>query len=270
MTTSIKDIADFVRIINEQPEWGDTVRGILLGQEVLDLPRLLAEFISATNERLTRLETLVAEFVQSTNERLARLETDVAELKDGQARLKTDVAELKDGQARLEWRFVRLEGRVGRLEGAELERAVHANIVNIASRGLGLNRTRVLQSSIIPRGPELQDAIDDAEEQGIITAEQGSHLEQTDVIIAARRKSDRLQCYAAVEISAGIRDRDITRARDRAQTLSTIMATPVIPVTVGASIATQQRELAQREGVSVIITPRLAPRTDENTDNETD
>ena len=243
MTTSMNDIVDFVRILNEQPEWADTIRGILLGQELLDLPRQLAQF------------------VQATNERLGRLETDVTDLKAGQARLENSVGQL-------DTHVGRLEGKVGRLEGSDLEREVHVNIVNIAGRGLGLNRSRVLQSKIIPRGTELQDAIDDAEEQGIITEDQGSHLELTDVIIAARRKSDRQECYVVAEVSAGVRNDDITRARDRAQTLAVIKGTPVIPAVIGASIAPQQQALADREGVSVILTLRLAPPADEHIGNQ--
>ncbi len=253
----MNDIVDFVRILKEQPEWADTVRGILLGQELLDLPRQLAQF------------------VQATNERLGRLETDVADLKAGQARLEnrlgqldTHVGQLDTHVGQLDTRVGRLEGKVGRLEGSDLEREVHGNIVNIASRGLGLNRARILQSKIIPRGTELQDAIDDAEEQGIITEDQGSHLELTDVIIAARRKSDRQECYVVAEVSAGVRNDDITRARDRAQTLATIKGTPVIPAVIGASIAPQQQALADREGVSVILTLRLAPPADEHIGNE--
>ncbi len=236
MATSINDIADLARILREQPEWADTVRSILLSQELLDLPQRFAEFTLATDQRLEGLATDVAE-------------------------LKTNVVQLKTGQARL-------EGTVGRLHGAELEREVHANIVNIASRGLELTRARVLQSKIMPRGTELQDAIDAAEEQGIITADQGNHLELTDVIIAARRKSDRQECYVVAEVSAGVRNDDITRARDRAQTLAAIKGTPVIPAVIGASIAPQQQALADREGVSVILTLRLAPPADEPIGNQ--
>ena len=250
MTTSMNDIVDFVRILNEQPEWADTIRGILLGQELLALPRQLAQF------------------VQATNERLGRLETDVTDLKAGQARLENSVGQLDTRVGQLDTRVGRLEGKVDRLEGSDLEREVHGNIVNIASRGLGLNRARILQSKIIPRGTELQDAIDDAEEQGIITEDQGSHLELTDVIIAARRKSDRQECYVVAEVSAGVRNDDITRARSRAQTLAVIKGTPVIPAVIGASIAPQQQALADREGVSVILTLRLAPPADEHIGNQ--
>lgn len=47
MTTSITDIVDLTRILNEQPEWRDAVRSILLGQELMDLPRRLGEFMPA-------------------------------------------------------------------------------------------------------------------------------------------------------------------------------------------------------------------------------
>ena len=198
--------------------------------------------------------------MEATNRRLDRLEA-------GQARLEADFADLKAGQERLEADFdrmkttqTRMQGTLGRLVGAELEREVHANIISIASRELGLNRARILQSKIVARGPELQDRIDDAEEQGLISAEQGSRLERADIIIKARRKSDGQDCYAVLEISAGIRNSDITRARDRAQTLAAIQDLPVIPAVVGGAIAAPQRNLADRDGVRVIITLRMLPR----------
>ena len=455
------DIADFTRILNEQPQWRDTVRAVLLGQDLLDLPRLVADFVQATNDRFAqqaaeiadlktgqsglqagqaslgdgqsrletalaefmaatnrrfeqletgqsglqagqaslgdgqsrletalaefmaatnrrfeqleagqiglrdgqiRLETALAEFMAATNKRLdkleagqvglhdgqirletalaefmaatnrrldqleagqarleaghaelkagqerlearqteleagqARLEAGHAELKAGQerlearqteleagqARLEAGHAELKAGQERLEARQTELEagqarleaghaelkanqtrmqGTIGRLVGAELEREVHANIVSIASRELGLNRVRILQSKIVARGPELQDSIDDAEEQGIISATEGAHLELADIIIRGRRKTDRQECYVVIEVSTAINDRDISRARERSQTLAAIQDAPAIPAVVGGIIAAPQRARADREGVSVIITLRMAPQ----------
>ena len=249
------------------------------------LETALAEFMEATNRRLdaleagqTRLETALAEFMEATNRRLDALEAGQVELQAGQARLEAgqarhdaDIAEIKAGNAELrtaighlEQRVNRLEGTVGWLVGAELERSVHANIISIASRQLGLNRARILQSKIVARGPDLQDIIDDAEEQGVITADQGRHLELSDIIISGRRKSDRQHCYVVAEVSAGIRDSDITRARDRAQTLAAAQQLPVIPMVVGASIAHQQRSLADNAGVSVVIALSLAQDTEDD------
>ena len=237
--TTIRDIADFVRIINEQPEWNDTIRGILLGRELLELPQRFAEFVRVTEEN----NRLVAE-------RLGRLETDMAELK-------TDMADMKDWRTETTQRLDRIEGRLGNLEGAEAERQVHSDIVNIASRRLGLTRARIIQSRIVARTPEFQDLINDAEDQSIITEEQGDHLERADVILAARRRYDRQAVHAVAEVSINVADYDITRARERADTLSAIMGTPALALTVGGNIEPAQQELADSLGVATIITPRL-------------
>ena len=265
--TTIRDIADFVRIINEQPEWNDTIRGILLGRELLELPQRFAEFVRVTEEN----NRLVAE-------RLGRLEADMAELKAGMAELKTDVtglktdmagmktdvtglktdmADMKDWRAETTQRLDRIEGRLGNLEGAELERRVHSDIVSIASRWLDLNRVRIVQSRIVARPPEFQDAIDDAEEQGLITADQGYHLGLTDVIISGRRRSDGQPVHVAIEVSRTIGDNDITRASERSQSLSAVQGSPAVSVVVGGIIGESQQELADGLGVFTIILPRL-------------
>ncbi len=273
--TTIHDIADFARIIKEQPEWNDTIRAILLGQELLDLPYRFAEFVRVTDEtnrlvaeRLGRLEADMAILKTDMTDVKADvtvLKTDVFELKTDMAEVKTDVAELKTDMTKLQdWqgettlRLDRIEGRLGNLEGAELERRVHSDIANIASRWLGLNRVRIMQSRIIPRSPEFQDIIDDAEEQNVITYKQGDELERTDILVEARRRDDRQQVHLAIEVSRSIADYDINRARERAQTLSQIFGTPTISVVVGGKIADSQQELADRLGVRAIIVPRLA------------
>jgi hypothetical protein len=245
--TTIRDIADFVRIINEQPEWNDTIRGILLGRELLELPQRFAEFVRVTEEN----NRLVAE-------RLGRLESDVAELKTDMTDVKADLSEMRDWRGQTTLRLDRIEGRLGNLEGAELERRVHSDIANIASRWLGLNRVRIMQSRIVARSPEFQDIIDDAEEQNLITYEQGDHLERTDIIVSARRRSDREPVHLAIEVSRTIGDHDIARANDRAHSLSAIFDTPAISVVVGGNISQPQQELADSFGVRAIILPRLA------------
>ena len=245
--TTIRDIADFVRIINEQPEWNDTIRGIMLGRELLELPQRFAEFVRVTEEN----NRLVAE-------RLGRLETDVAELKTDVGSLKTDMADMKVWRGETTLRLDRIEGRLGNLEGAELERRVHGDIANVASRWLGLNRVRIMQSRIVARSPEFQDIIDDAAEQNLITYEQGDHLQETDIIVSARGRSDRQPVHLAIEVSRTIADHDITRASERARSLSTIFGTPAISVVVGGNISQPQQELAESLGVRAIILPRLA------------
>ena len=117
--TTVNNFVDILRIIREQPEWGEALRSALLSKEVLELPQRLAEFSEAANKRFDKLEGDVGELKGGQ----ARLEGDVAELKKGQARLEGDVAELKTGQARLEGDVAGLKTGQARLEGdvAELK-----------------------------------------------------------------------------------------------------------------------------------------------------
>ena len=115
MTTVIHDIADFVRVLQEHPEWLSTVRAIVVGDELLSLPQQLAEFIAATNENF-----------RLVNERLDRLESQVGDLQAGQARLESQVGDLQARQARLESQVgdfqagqARLESQVGDLQAGQ-------------------------------------------------------------------------------------------------------------------------------------------------------
>ena len=247
MTTTITDIAGLVRILNEQPEWRDTIRAILLGRELLELPQQFAEFVRVTEEN----NRLVAE-------RLDRLEDHVAGMKGDMIGLKADMADMKEWRGETTLRLDRIEGRLGNLEGAELERRVHSDIANIAARRLDLNRVRVIKSRIVLLSTEFLDAIEDAVEQGLITDDQGYRLGMTDIIISARRRSDRQDVHAAIEVSRSIADRDITRASERGQSLSAILGTPAISAVIGGNIGPPQQELADSLNVSTIILPRLA------------
>lgn len=151
-----------------------------------------------------------------------------------------------------------MDGKLGTLTGFRLEDRIHRDIPGTACRWLRLNRLRILQSLQVPRSPEFQDLIDDAEELGVITFDQGDHLEQTDIMLSARRRDDQRTVHVAISLFRDIANDDVSLARERADTLSTILGTPAIPVVIGSSIAPAQQELADSLGVAMIITPRLA------------
>ena len=48
--TNINDISDLVRILRENPDWTDILRGILLSRELLELPTKFPELVAAVAE----------------------------------------------------------------------------------------------------------------------------------------------------------------------------------------------------------------------------
>ena len=288
MTTAVADIADLVKILREQPEWAETLRSVLLSKELLELPEKLSqltaqvaqltdqvaqltarleEFIAEQREinrvfaeRLTRLETDMAEVKATT----ARLETDVAELKSDMsemkaatARLETDTAELKVGLRRLEGTVGSLAGTVGRLQGAELERKIHANIAGMVCTPLGIRRPRVLKSILAATVPALFDLLDPAQDAGRISRTQFDSLMQTDIILAAR-DGNAQPVYVAIEISRTVHDDDLERARERADILAAASGLPALALVIGYIIPPPQRRKAEEMAVHLMETASLA------------
>ncbi len=143
--TSINDIADVARILKEQPEWADTIRSLLLSEELLNLPARFAEFVQLTQES-NRI----------TNERLNQLET----------------------------RLGRLEGRFGNFEGSDYERRVRTRALVRARDVLGIENPylALTQDGII--APQLNSIVAQAIGNGAISREQSADLHETDLIIS--------------------------------------------------------------------------------------
>ena len=58
--TNINDIADLAQVLQDNPQWRDIIRGILLGDEMLEIPGRVAALVSVTEMIVQRLERLDA------------------------------------------------------------------------------------------------------------------------------------------------------------------------------------------------------------------
>ena len=143
--TSINDIADLARILKEQPEWADTIRSLLLTEELLNLPARFAEFVQLTQES-NRI----------ANERLGRLET----------------------------RLDRLEGRFSNFEGSDYERRVKTKALVRAKDILGIENPYLALTQDGTIAPQLNSIISQAIGNGSISREQSTDLYDTDLIIS--------------------------------------------------------------------------------------
>jgi hypothetical protein len=228
--TSINDISDLARILRERPEWADTIRSILLGQELLELPERFAKFVELTGENF-----------RLVHQRLERLETDMAGVK-------TDLAEIKT-------RMNRMDGRMDNGFGANYAIKVERNIRSIAGQYLNLRRIKVLRGIYSPGDLELEARIEQAEEDGNITPEEIDGLWRSDLILAARDRTTGSDTYIVIETSITVGDSDIARAKARAGTLSSILGQPATPVVIGAIVDADRTASASLEGVAVAIEP---------------
>ena len=241
-------VARMVAELNENPEARSILLRTLLTDDFLMLPAKVDRLMDLP-ARVERLERDVSELKAGQ----ARLEADVSDLKAGQAKLEAGQAKLEAGQAKLEAGLSRVEGRVGNLRGRNYEHRITRFITNTANHKLNMRDVRVVWSEYIPHSDDLSVQILDAEDQGIITAEQGQNLGNTDIVLTGRRRSDLTEICAVIEISLTIDASDISRVADRAKTFALITQQPVTPVVIGDSITVQDRQRAETTGVTVVI-----------------
>ncbi|MDR7397488.1 MAG: hypothetical protein QN142_10855 [Armatimonadota bacterium] len=115
MAFTVEDFSGLLRLLQEHPEWRAQLRAVLLGEELLSLPRLLREL----GEEVRQL----TEAHRRGEERLARLEEAQIRSEERLARLEEAQIRSEERLARLEEAQIRSEERLARLEEAVLELA---------------------------------------------------------------------------------------------------------------------------------------------------
>ena len=201
-----------------------------------------------SNERLGRLE---AGQTQS-NERLGRLEVGQTQSNERLGRLESGQTQSNERLGRLEAGQRRMEGRMGTITGTDYERRIARHFRSIANRYLALRRPQVLHSINNPQADGLAQMVEDAAENGIITHEASFDLDLTDIIgCGENRQGDLL--YVVAEVSETIDEYDISRALERADTVSRATGRSTLAVVIGRDISDANRRLSDRRSVSVVI-----------------
>ncbi|MEP0773054.1 MAG: hypothetical protein HRF46_01665 [Acidobacteriota bacterium] len=266
------DFHDLVRALEDHPEWRAELRRLVLTDEFLPLPevvRQLAEaqrrteerlnaFIASSEERLRGLDDRIAALAEAQRRTDERLEAFIASaeerfqaLEAAQRRIEERLEELAAAQRRTEEALTRLTHkvadlsiRVSTLHGDALERRyrekAHAYFARI------LRRLRVLSSQ------QLADLVDDALEDGRLTWEERGALLLADVV-AEGRTPEKQQAFLLAEVSATISQRDVDRARERADLLTRITGVPTWAVVAGEELAEGIRAYARAAGVWQVL-----------------
>ena len=206
--TSINDIADLVQILQDHPEWRNTVRALIVGEELGNLPKALEILTQATNENFN----LVHEQFGKVDQRLERLETDVAEIRTDIAELKTNVSELKTNVAQLTRDGAQTRGGHAKNEAT--------NDAAIIAMRMGMEFVRVLTSA---------DLIQMAKEApNVVPSERLESFAKADLVIEGR-VGDATH-YNAVEISFTGQESDAERATTNARFIQQLTGCPANPM----------------------------------------
>ena len=212
----VNDIADIIRIMGEQPEWADTLRGALLSKELLELP-----------EQFARHESLLTRTLEATNARLDNLDRQ----------------------------FGGLTGRLDNEFGTTYENKVQKNLPSYVAQHLELRAPTVLKGPLTTHDPNLEGDAERAAMRRVITWGEYSQVLLADLIFTARPRlgGDMVHAVAQVSITAGADD--INRARGRADILTRVRDTPVIALVFSANVDDERTQKALENNVTIVRIP---------------
>ncbi len=139
------------------------------------------------------------------------------------------------------------------LKSMDVEARLHRRVRSRVSQSLGLRRARIMQSQLLEPLPELVERMDAALADGLITDDQDSRVEATDVILRAERKNDGATIWVAIEASSSIKESDILRARESADVLAVMFEQPTEAAVVGHRISILDEKRADDARVHVLM-----------------
>ena len=222
--TTINNIEDLARILETHPHWATTLRALVLGEEVLNLPQtvaVLATNVSKLAESVQRLET----GQEDLPENVAELKAGQDELRAGQDELRQDVTglrsdvnELKTGQQELASRQPNLERSMDGLRDdfAPIKGRYAQSLAQDQSVAIAFQMGLFFRSQLTPR--ELADMLRENDTSDLPRNELNSFV-VADLMFSAEDDDYQLW-HIAVEASYTADERDTYRAKRNAQFLT--------------------------------------------------
>ena len=229
--TTINDINDLARILRENPEWADTLRSLLLSQELQNLPQTTAELAIAVKAVHDRMEGLEGE-VKSQGRRLDTVQGDIADMKNEQA---------VQG------------GRISHLIGDDYEsKAAWFGRRRLRS-ALGVTAVELLYHYRKQGVATLTHIIQQATRYDSLSPQDADDLEDSDLIFMVRQDPAQSEpdAYVVAEASVTIQESDVERARRRAGILDSVTQVPVTPAVIGVSITSKARVALEGDVLAV-------------------
>jgi len=174
------DTTGIIRQIEADAGLRAQLRAVLLGDELLEMPRVLAELAESQRRlqgALEQTQMALQRFMASTEARLSSLESDVSDLR-----------------------------------GSDLERRLREH----PARYLGehVERIRVVSEEA------LDDLAETLGRKAVLDRSEVQRLRRTDLIVEARRAGSTERVTVVAEVSATVHVDDITRAADSADILA--------------------------------------------------
>ena len=205
--TTINNIEDLVRLLDERPQWLDAVRARVLTRELIELPQTLARFAAGTNEHFAEVDQQfdkVDQRFDKVDQRIDKVEGEMNERFDKvDQRFDKVEGEMNERFDKVEGDISGLRNDIAPLKGAHV-RSAAVREAGLIAEDMGFALVQTLTSEQVRT---LSQSVSTAD----IPAGDLRSFRRADLIMEVT-DGEGETCYVAVEISFTANGRDTTRA----------------------------------------------------------
>jgi len=244
MALSPADIEQFISALHDDASLRERVRGAILADDFLALPRITAR-LAASIDALTNRMDKFAERMDALTVRMDALTERMDQFAERMDQLTVRMDQLTDAVTRLIARVDHMDGRLGNVEGGVYELKYERNLGAHLAR-FYLKVTRVIPADV--------SAVAEAYDSGLITEAEWDDLHRVDVVASASRRGSPAGAlsFVLLELSLTVDERDVARASRRADIMRRA-GVEVEAAVDGERIAPGAVTLARELGVTVLI-----------------
>ena len=229
--TTFNTAEELVHILDQNPDLLEAIRARVLTKELLELPEKHAAFV----DEMRAFQQEMRVFVQETQRFMARTEAFMENMRP-------------------------VRDQVATLWGDRLENLLTNRMVGRMSGDLGVRGVTVASSdrygSIGALGRTrhpFHDRLEDAADQGVITFDDEQRIYRLDLVGVSRRRGSHAPVWIVAQAASAIKHDDITTVRDGAAILHKAFGEETLAVVYGFRIDGANQEIADRNGVRVIL-----------------
>lgn len=229
--TTFNTVEELVHILDQNPDLLEAIRARVLTKELLELPEKHAAFV----DEMRAFQQEMRVFVHETQRFMARTEAFMENMRP-------------------------VRDQVATLWGDRLENLLTNRMVGRMSGDLGVRGVTVASSDRYgaigalgrTRHP-FHDRLEDAADQGVITFDDEQRIYRLDLVGVSRRRGSRAPVWIVAQAASAIKHDDITTVRDGAAILHKAFDEETVAVVYGFRIDGANQEIADRNGVRVIL-----------------
>ena len=149
--------------------------------------------------------------------------------------------------------MTQVETDISVLKGDSLEVKLYRRIRPLLCQRLNLRKAQIMQSLVQETKAEFYEAVEEALDSDVITDDQETRIDETDIVFRAQCKDDRSPVWVAVEVSNHISQSDIERVHQSAHALRDVFQQDAVAVAAGYRIHATDQKRANNADVYILL-----------------